>query len=406
MKFKDFCSFQEGYVNPTQKRSEYFEGPYKWLRATDLNNGLVYETSRTLSEEGFKSAGKSSKMFKPDSIAISKSGTIGRLGILKDYMCGNRAVINIEVDKEIMDPMYVFYWLLNNQSSIQELAVGSVQKNLYVSAIENIEIDFVPLEAQKNISQLLQSIDRKIDNNTKIINNLERNSFILFKRWFIDFEFPNEEGQPYKSSGEKMVESELGMIPEGFKFKNLCDIGKITMGLSPKSESYNESFIGLPLLNGAADFKGSKLVPKKYTTDSKRNSSIGDLIFCIRATIGNISYSDKEYSLGRSVASITPRNEKYYELIYFHLEKQIEQLKSQAVGSVIIGLSKPDIETIPIVYPTARVLHEFYQLMNPIFGQVRALRMENEKLIELRDILLPKLLSGEIEVPIKEPESV
>ena len=94
-KLGDVCEFQEGYVNPSQNFSEYFDGNIKWLRATDLNNGNVYNTSRTLTEEGFLSAGKSAKLFKPNTIGISKSGTIGRLGILKDYMCGNRAVINI-----------------------------------------------------------------------------------------------------------------------------------------------------------------------------------------------------------------------------------------------------------------------------------------------------------------------
>lgn len=88
------CNFQEGYVNPSQKNPEYFDGDIKWIRAVDLNDSCVYKTSRTLTEEGFKSAGKSF-LFKPNTIVISKSGTVGRLGIIKDYMCGNRATINI-----------------------------------------------------------------------------------------------------------------------------------------------------------------------------------------------------------------------------------------------------------------------------------------------------------------------
>ena len=94
-KLGDVCNFQEGYVNPPQGNPEYFDGDIKWLRATDLNDGYVYSTTRTLTQLGFKSAKKSAILFKPGTIAISKSGTIGRLGILQDYMCGNRAVINI-----------------------------------------------------------------------------------------------------------------------------------------------------------------------------------------------------------------------------------------------------------------------------------------------------------------------
>ena len=94
-KLGDYCDFQEGYVNPSQHHPEYFDGDVKWIRAVDLNNGFVYNTTRTLTSTGFRSAGKSALLFEPDTIVISKSGTIGRLGIIKDYMCGNRATINI-----------------------------------------------------------------------------------------------------------------------------------------------------------------------------------------------------------------------------------------------------------------------------------------------------------------------
>ncbi|MBK7632974.1 MAG: restriction endonuclease subunit S [Saprospiraceae bacterium] len=93
---KDLCSFQEGYVNPSQEYAKYFDGNVKWLRANDVNGGFILNTSRTLTEEGFNSAGTSALLFNPQTIVITKSGTIGRLGILCDYMCGNRAVINIK----------------------------------------------------------------------------------------------------------------------------------------------------------------------------------------------------------------------------------------------------------------------------------------------------------------------
>ena len=144
-KLGEYCEFQEGYVNPSQKNPEYFDGDVKWIRAVDLNNGYVYNTSRTLSEKGFKSAGKSALLFEPNTIMISKSGTIGRLGIIKDYMCGNRATINIK-PKSNADLGFIFFLLLTNQSMIADLAVGSVQRNLYISILENIEFDFPGLE--------------------------------------------------------------------------------------------------------------------------------------------------------------------------------------------------------------------------------------------------------------------
>ena len=170
-KLGQYCKFQEGYVNPSQKNSEYFDGDIKWLRAVDLNNSSVYTTSRTLTKAGFDSAGKSALLFKPNTIAISKSGTIGRLGMLKDYMCGNRAVINIEVSDEV-DLYYVYYWLLFKQKQIADLAVGTVQKNLYVSILENFVFRYVNIIEQKKISKVLKDIDDKIELNNKINKNL------------------------------------------------------------------------------------------------------------------------------------------------------------------------------------------------------------------------------------------
>lgn len=133
------CTFQEGYVNPSQTHPEYFEGNVKWLRAVDINESFIINTSRTLTQAGFHSAKKSAYLFSPNTIAISKSGTIGRLGIVSDYMCGNRAVINIAPNNSKHLP-FIYAYLKSRQHTFAELAVGSVQKNLYVSLLEPLAV--------------------------------------------------------------------------------------------------------------------------------------------------------------------------------------------------------------------------------------------------------------------------
>lgn len=128
-KLSEYCNFQEGYVNPAQTHNEYFDGDVKWLRAVDINELFILNTSRTLTKCGFESAGKSAFLFKPGSIAISKSGTVGRLGIISDFMCGNRAVIGIEL-KEQQNLSYIHQYLKSRQTEFPDMAVGSVQKNL------------------------------------------------------------------------------------------------------------------------------------------------------------------------------------------------------------------------------------------------------------------------------------
>lgn len=139
VELRTMCAFQEGYVNPSQTHPEYFDGSVKWLRAVDINESFIIETSRTLTTAGFESAKKSALLFQPNTIAISKSGTIGRLGIIADYMCGNRAVINIRPHNPSHLPL-IYSFLKSKQKEFPDLAVGSVQKNLYVSILEPMQV--------------------------------------------------------------------------------------------------------------------------------------------------------------------------------------------------------------------------------------------------------------------------
>ncbi|WP_352283587.1 restriction endonuclease subunit S [Pseudoalteromonas sp. Q18-MNA-CIBAN-0097] len=188
IRLSDCAKFQEGYVNPSQKHEEYFGEDIKWLRATDLNNANVYETSRKLSTIGFQSAGKSAYLFKPDTIGISKSGTIGRVGILKDYMCGNRAVINIQVNDKVANTKFIFYILKHYRPSIEQLAIGSVQPNLYTSALGSLEFFNPDLKTQNKIVNILSSLDDKIELNQQTNQTLEQMAQTLFKSWFVDFD--------------------------------------------------------------------------------------------------------------------------------------------------------------------------------------------------------------------------
>ncbi|NFO14813.1 hypothetical protein FDB34_11530 [Clostridium botulinum] len=217
----------------------------------------------------------------------------------------------------------------------------------------------------------------------------------------MDFDFPNEDGKPYKSSGGEMVESELGIIPKGWEVVELNNVADLTMGLSPKSSSYNSNGVGMPLLNGAADFENGLINAKKYTTEPTRLCKKNDLVFCIRATIGNITFSDKEYCLGRGVASLTPKSDEFTGIIYFNLFMSMNKLIANATGSVILGLSKPDINNLKLVLPDKKTLERFSEISSSTLKSKYNNEFDTKKLIDIRDTLLPKLMSGEIRVPFK-----
>lgn len=160
----NLCDFQEGYVNPPQTHPEYFDGEVKWLRAVDINESFIIETSRTLTKAGFESAKKSALLFEPNTIAISKSGTIGRLGIIADYMCGNRAVINIAPHDTNM-LAFIYCFLKSKQREFPDMAVGSVQKNLYVSLLELLSVSIPDNESLTAFNAVGASILGMIHNN-------------------------------------------------------------------------------------------------------------------------------------------------------------------------------------------------------------------------------------------------
>ena len=164
LKESNLCDFQEGYVNPPQTHPEYFDGEVKWLRAVDINESFIIETSRTLTKAGFESAKKSALLFEPNTIAISKSGTIGRLGIIADYMCGNRAVINIAPHDTNM-LAFIYCFLKSKQREFPDMAVGSVQKNLYVSLLEPLSVSIPDNESLTAFNAVGASILGMIHNN-------------------------------------------------------------------------------------------------------------------------------------------------------------------------------------------------------------------------------------------------
>lgn len=203
-----------------------------------------------------------------------------------------------------------------------------------------------------------------------------------------------------RQAGE-MVSSELGMIPKGWAVKSLEDFGVITMGVSPSSESYNTIGAGLPLINGASDFNGKNIFATKYTTAPKKITEIGDLIFGVRATIGNTVFADKEYALGRGVASVKPLNHINRELLYFLLEDKMNSLISSASGSVFLNIKKSDLQRVKIAC-CPEVLSAFNSASAPLIDVILNNDQQNNNLTNLRDTLLPKLMSGEIRVPCGE----
>jgi type I restriction enzyme, S subunit len=392
-----------GGGTPKTNVEKYWNGDIPWLSVKDFNsdNRKIYYTEKTITKEGLKNS--STNLLEEGDLIISARGTVGALAQLGRPMAFNQSCYGLKA-KKITSNDFIYYLLKYKIREIKQNIHGSVFDTITRNTFDVLTAKIPNIKEQKAIANILSTLDEKIETNNQINEKLEEMAQALFKHWFVDFEFPNENGEPYKSSGGEMVESELGMIPKGWNVVTLEKIAELIMGLSPKSSTYNEDGIGLPLLNGAADFDKNNLRPSRFTSDPKRVSKKEDWLLCIRGTIGNLTFSDGDYALGRGVAAIRAKESMYREIIYFNLQKSIKELISLASGSVISGLSKQDINNLKIITPDKKILTVFHNLIHKIQQEQIDLKSQNKVLSKIRDILLPKLMSGEIRVPLDDEE--
>ena len=317
------------------------------IRTTNLTkNGINYNNLKYIAKN-FHEKNAKSQLHKND-ILVARFGKSGLACLFeKDFEANCLNVVIISPDESKCLPKFLLYCfnskIIQHQTSAS--LVGTIMDILNTKTIMKFFIPLPTIDEQQSIAKILSDLDSKIQLNQNTAKTLEEIGKAIFKHWFIDFEFPNEKGKPYRSCGGEMVyNDELGKdLPKGWTINESNSIIKLMMGLSPKGESYNVAEEGVPLINGAADFRGNIITPKKFTTQPTRVCKKGDLLFCIRGTIGNLTYSDKEYCLGRGTAAITVKNEIYKEYVYFILNRRLNELISKAAGSVIMGLSKPDI---------------------------------------------------------------
>ena len=417
VRLAECATFQEGYVNPSQRDPSYFGDDVKWLRATDLNNGFVFETGRRLSKKGFESAGKSATLFAPGTLAISKSGTIGRIGILQDYMCGNRAVINIKPNATC-DTRFVFYTLLHRRPEIETLAEGSVQKNLYVSTLGNLKIALPSLVEQKAIGSQLGALDDRITLLRETNATLEAIAQALFKSWFVDFDpvRAKMEGRAPEGMDEAtaalfpdaLEESELGWVPKGWHHSRLADICTyLSRGLSPKYIEHG----GVLVLNQKCirDFsvdyaKGRRHDPALRKIDG-RELAIGDVLVNSTGvgTLGRVAQVlelpeqavvDSHVTVVRAGAALS------WPYLGQWMAKKQPEIETMGEGSTgQTELSRAKLGELMVLVPSKQALVAFDSVVEPLKNRVSLNERTAQTLATLRDTLLPRLISGQLRLP-------
>lgn len=303
--------------------------------------------------------------------------------------------------KGVSNTDFVHYLSLSDEvrSFAEQNMVGtSGRQRVSWQAFENLTLNLPDLPTQTAIAEILSSLDDKIELNNKINQELENLAQTLFKQWFIDFEFPNENGEPYKSSGGEMVESELGEIPKGWEVKTLKDEFNLNMGQSPKGDTYNDIGEGMIFFQGRSDFGFRFPSVRKYTSDPKKVAKKFETLISVRAPVGDINMAETECCIGRGLGSIS-HPKSFFSYTYYKMLSIQDELKSyDNEGTVFGSINKETLGNIKSIIPPLRIAEEYNNLIVDKDSLVYNLSCENQELTNLGDTLLPKLISGELEV--------
>lgn len=373
------------------------------LRITDLiNNTQVQFVKKDL-------APKQTIALEED-IIYTRTGQVGLVFKGKVGVIHNNCFKVIPKDNKVT--RNYIYWFLR-QSVIKELAnsiaSGSVQKDLNHSAFKSININVPEIRTQNSITEVLSSLDDKIELNNKINQELESLAQLLFKRWFVDFEFPNENGEPYKSSGGEMVDSELGEIPKGWSVDFLSNLFDFLEGPGLRNWQYRLEgmpFINIRLIQNGDILKNNiSFISNEEFEDKYKHFALNenDLVLSTSGTLGKSAIIRKNHlplMLNTSVIRFRPIQSYYKCFMYQYLQSKIfiDEVKASATGSVQLNFGPMHLKKIKLIKPDDSLIKQFENAFSSEYKQIQKNRDENDELSLLRDTLLPKLISGELQI--------
>ena len=362
-----------GGGTPKTTEESYWNGSIPWLSVKDFcgDKKYVYNTEKSITEEGLNNS--STKLLHKDNIIISARGTVGELAMIPYDMAFNQSCFGL-IPKGNNDPHFVYYLLKDKVRSLKSQTQGSVFDTITKATFDRIECVDYSEEDQRRIASILSSLDRKIELNNKINADLEEMAQAIFKNWFVDFE-------PFKDG--KFVDSELGMIPEGWKVGTLEDLITIKYGKDHKKLEdgtfpvYGSGglmrFVNSWLYNGE-----SVLIPRKGTLD-------------------NIMYVCEKFWTVDTMFFSVPKMDYVMKYVYNYIKRF--DFSKMNEGTSVPSNTAARLNKMQILIPTHEVLEMYDETLCPIYNKRKMNDKESRNLSLLRDTLLPRLMSGELEVP-------
>lgn len=373
-----------------------------------IDSGFVYVT-----EEKAKSLNTYAII---DDLVFTAVGTLGQVGLIhknlkfEEYIISNKQ-LRVRIEKQKLYPDYAFYWFTSPWmiDTIQKRNVGSTVPLINLSIVRGLPI-CVPenIQTQKSIAKVLSDLDAKIELNNLINQELEAMAKTLYDYWFVQFDFPNEQGKPYKSSGGKMVYNEelKREIPEGWEVKKIKDFAKTGSGGTPlksKKEFYDGG--NIPWINSGEVNEPFIVSAQKYITQVGLDNSSAKifkkgtiLMAMYGATAGKVSFMDIEACTNQAICAINPKKDFYRTFTKLGLEDLYKYLVNLSSGSARDNLSQDKIRELKFVIPNNNLIEQFDKMVSSSMEKILINMKQNQQLTNLRNWLLPMLMNGQVTV--------
>lgn len=380
-------------------------GPY-FLSISSLEGGrLDLSRSARLSEADFKKWTKRVTPQKGD-LLFSYETRLGHAALMPEGIraCLGRRMGLLRPREGKVLPYYLLYAYLApqfQQTIVSNTITGATVDRISLTEMPDFEIRIPSsIDEQRKVASILRNVDAKIDCNNRINAELEAMAKTLYDYWFVQYDFPNANGKPYKSSGGKMVYNTTlkREIPAGWEDKKLSQIANITMGHSPLGEALNESKDGIEFFQGSTDFGWQFPTVRQYTTQITRMAKRGDILLSVRAPVGDMNIANIDCCIGRGLAALNSKDG--FDGFLFYVMRYFKTIfdRRNGEGTTFGSITKDDLHSLPLAYPPTELLTEYDKVVSSYNQMVFTRSIENQHLTQLRDWLLPMLMNGQVKV--------
>lgn len=366
MRFSDFVTLQRGFDLP---KTEMRLGPYPVLGSTSVIGH----------HSDFK--------VEPPGVITGRSGTLGVVQFIAEKYWPHNTALWVK-DFKGNHPKFVYYCMKN--LDFARFNAGAGVPTLNRNHLDSLEVKVPSLPIQRRIAGILSAYDDLIENSQHRMKILEEMARSLYREWFVYFRFPGHESH-------FRIASPLGEIPSGWEVNKLKDVCHLTMGQSPKSEFYNTNGEGVAFHQGVTDFGDRFPSDRLFCTAEGRIAEAGDILFSVRAPVGRMNIANKKIILGRGLSGIR-HNLGYQAFLWEQLRNRFTKEDMMGNGAIFASVTKEDMQGIELICPPSMLVEIATKHFDPIHSEIAVLSQKIENLRRTRDLLLPRLLSGQIDI--------